>query len=278
MHAPAMPAPTVTPQVLVLAGSDSSGGAGLQADIKAIHANGAYAASVITSVTAQNTREITTVFDLPLRVIEAQFRAILDDFQIGSIKTGMLSSKSILRRIVLLLGPVVRNLVVDPVMVSKGGTPLLAPEALSLLQSQLIPLAALVTPNIPEAERMTGIQINSLVDAEVAARKIHQMGCGAVLVKGGHLPEKYMRDRACDLLFDGRETTLLRGAYLEGVIAHGMGCTYAAAIAAHLARGAPLVDAVQKAKVYITEALRHTLPIGQGHRPVDHFHAFCPSA
>lgn len=261
----------VIAQVLVLGGSDSSGGAGIQADIKAIHAHGAYAASVITSVTAQNTREITTVFDLPLRVIEAQIRAILDDFQIGAVKTGMLSSRAILRRVILLLGAV-RNLVVDPVMTSKSGASLLASDALSLLQSQLIPLATLVTPNVPEAERLTGMRITSLSDAEAAARKIHQLGCGAVLIKGGHLPPECLRERASDLLFDGRETTLVRGEYIEGVDAHGTGCTYAAAIAAHLAQGASLMEAVQKAKAYITEAIRHTLPIGRGDALMDHFY------
>ncbi len=265
------PVPTPPPQVLILAGSDSSGGAGVQADIKAVHANGAYAVSVITSVTAQNTREITTVFDLPLRVIEAQVRAITDDFQIAAVKTGMLSSKAIVRRVVLLLSTA-RNLVVDPVMVSKSGVSLLAQDAVSLLQSHLIPLAALVTPNVPEAERLTGLRIASLDDAEAAARKIHQMGCGAVLIKGGHLPSA--SERASDLLFDGREITRFQGTPLEGTVPHGMGCTLASAIAAHLARGAPLREAIQNAKTYVAGAMRHTLAIGRegGHRPVDHFY------
>jgi hydroxymethylpyrimidine/phosphomethylpyrimidine kinase len=266
------PISTYPPQVLILAGSDSSGGAGVQADIKAVHANGAYAASVITSVTAQNTREIRTVFDLPLRVIEAQVKAIADDFQIDAVKTGMLSSKAIVRRVVLLLATA-RNLVVDPVMVSKSGTSLLAQDAVSLLKSHLIPLAALVTPNVPEAERLTGLRITSLDDAEAAARKIHQMGCGAVLIKGGHLPS--VSERASDLLFDGQEMIRFRGEPLDGAAPHGMGCTLASAIAAHLARGVSLREAVQNAKAYVAGAMRHPLAIGRegGHRPVDHFYA-----
>ena len=261
------------PQVLTIAGSDSGGGAGIQADIKAIQANGAFAMSVLTSVTAQNTKAVTTAFDLPLRVIEAQFNAVFDDFDVAAVKTGMLSSKGIVKRVSLLLKQrPVRNLVVDPVMVSKSGYSLLKPDAVALVKSELIPLAVLVTPNIHEAELLAEMKIRTLCEAEEAARKIFTFGCRAVLIKGGHLPEQ----RGCDLLFDGEKTTVLRGEWIDTPHTHGTGCTYSAAIATHLARGKPIDQAVQSAKNYVTEAIRHALPIGHGHGPTDHFYFLTP--
>ncbi len=264
--------PTIA-QVLTIAGSDSGGGAGIQADIKAIQANGAFALSVLTSVTAQNTKTVVTAFDLPLRVIEAQIRAVFDDFSLSAVKTGMLSSKGIVKRVAQLLKELgIQNLVVDPVMVSKSGYPLLKPEAITMMKTDLFPLAALVTPNIYEAELLTGIKIRTVAEAEEAARKIHPLGCGAVLVKGGHLLE----ERGCDLLFDGGETTFFRSDFIESQNTHGTGCTYSAAIAAHIASGKALKQAVQEAKRYVTEAIRHGLSIGHGHGPTDHFY-FLPS-
>lgn len=264
---------SVPPQVLTIAGSDSGGGAGIQADIKAIQANGAYALSVLTSITAQNTKEVTTAFDLPLRVIEAQLAAVFDDFDLAAVKTGMLSSKGIVKRLSLLLKQrPVKNLVVDPVMVSKSGYNLLKPDAVALIQSDLIPLADLVTPNIHEAELLSGMKIRSLCDAEEAARKIFAFGCRAVLVKGGHLLEQ----RGSDLLFDGETVTVLKGEFIDTPNTHGTGCTYSAAIAAHLAMGKPLLRAVESAKRYVTGAIRHALPIGHGHGPTDHFYFLSP--
>jgi hydroxymethylpyrimidine/phosphomethylpyrimidine kinase len=261
------------PQVLTIAGSDSGGGAGIQADIKAIQANGAFAMSVLTSITAQNTKEVTTAFDLPLRVIEAQFNAVFDDFDLSAVKTGMLSSKGIVKRISFLLKQrPVPNLIVDPVMVSKSGFNLLKPDAIALVKSDLIPLAALVTPNIHEAELLAEMKIRNLYEAEEAARKIFTFGCRAVLVKGGHLLE----ERGCDLLFDGETATVLKGEFIETPHTHGTGCTYSAAIATHLAHGKPLAQAVQSAKAYVTEAIRHALPIGHGHGPTDHFYFLSP--
>ncbi|MBI3804604.1 MAG: bifunctional hydroxymethylpyrimidine kinase/phosphomethylpyrimidine kinase [Nitrospirae bacterium] len=260
-------------QILTIAGSDSGGGAGIQADIKAIQANGAFAMSVLTSITAQNTRTVTTAFDLPLRVVEAQIRAIFDDFTVAAVKTGMLSSKAIVKRVALLLKEVgAPNLVVDPVMVSKSGYPLLKPDAITLMRTDLFPLAALVTPNIHEAELLTGMKIRTLSDAEAAARKIHPLGCRAVLIKGGHLLE----ERGCDLLFDGKETTLYRTEFIDSQHTHGTGCTYSAAIAARLGQGKPLKEAIREAKGYVTEAIRHGLAIGHGQGPTDHFY-FLPS-
>ena len=260
-------------QVLTIAGSDSGGGAGIQADIKAIQANGAFALSVLTSITAQNTQAVVTAFDLPLRVIEAQVRAVFDDFTIRAVKTGMLSSKGIVKRVASLLNLLgVENLVVDPVMVSKSGYPLLKPEAIAMMKSELFPLAALVTPNIHEAELLTGMKIRTLAEAEEAARKIHPLGGRAVLVKGGHLLE----ERGCDLLFDGKEVTLFRSDFIESRNTHGTGCTYSAAIAAQIASGKSLQEAIREAKHYVTEAIRHGLSIGHGHGPTDHFY-FLPS-
>jgi len=264
--------PTIA-QVLTIAGSDSGGGAGIQADIKAIQANGAFALSVLTSITAQNTKTVITAFDLPLRVIEAQIRAVFDDFNISAVKTGMLSSKGIVKRVASLLKELqAQNLVVDPVMVSKSGYPLLKPEAIAMMKTDLFPLAALITPNIHEAELLTGIKIRTLSEAEEAARKIHPFGGRAVLIKGGHL----LKERGSDLLFDGREVTLFRSDFIESQNTHGTGCTYSAAIAAQMANGKPLKEAIGEAKRYVTEAIRYGLSIGHGHGPTDHFY-FLPS-
>ncbi|HIE64383.1 MAG TPA: bifunctional hydroxymethylpyrimidine kinase/phosphomethylpyrimidine kinase [Nitrospiria bacterium] len=257
------------PQVLTIAGSDPSGGAGIQADIKTIHANGAYALTVLTSVTAQNTVEVASALDLPLKIIEAQVKAIFDDFDVAAVKTGMLSSKGIVKRIALLLrNHKARNLVIDPVMISKSGYALLNPEAVQVIKSDLIPQAILVTPNIHEAETLTGMKIRKVREAEKAAQAIMKLGCGAVLIKGGHL----MEAPGCDVLCDGRKTTLLEGEFIKTSNTHGTGCTYASAIATHLALGKPLIEAVREAKAYITEAIRHGLSLGHGHGPTDHFY------
>jgi hydroxymethylpyrimidine/phosphomethylpyrimidine kinase len=257
------------PQVLTIAGSDSGGGAGVQGDIKTIHANGAYAVTVLTSVTAQNTVEVASAFDLPLEIIEAQMNAIFDDFDVSAVKTGMLSSKKIVKRVSFLLRDrKIRNLVVDPVMISKSGYALLRPEAVQSIKSDLIPQAMLVMPNIHEAEALSEIKIRKISEAEKAARIIMDLGCEAVLIKGGHLLEA----PGCDLLFDGKETILLEGEFIDTPNTHGTGCTYASAVATHLALGLPLIEAVRKAKTYITEAIRHGLSLGHGHGPTDHFY------
>ncbi len=258
------------PLALTIAGSDSGGGAGLQADIKAMEANGVFAASVVTAVTAQNTRAVTAAFDLPLGIIEAQLNAVADDFRFGAVKTGMLSSAAIIG----LVARKVREhrlepLVVDPVMVSKSGFALLAPDAVEALTRDLLPLAALVTPNVHEAERLTGQAVTTVAEAEAAARTIHGFGAGAVLVKGGHLGGGA---EAVDVLFDGRAMRRFRAEWIETPHTHGTGCTYASAVAAWLARGAPLAEAVAQAKAYVTEAIRHGLALGGGHGPTNHFY------
>ncbi len=256
-------------QVLTIAGSDSGGGAGIQADIKALSANGVFGLSAITAVTAQNTEEITEVFELPLSIIAAQMDALFDDFDVAAVKTGMLSSAAIVELVAARLkSQHVANLVVDPVMISKSGHPLLTPEAMEAVKTQLFPLALIVTPNVHEAQQLAGIEITSLADARQAAKAIHRLGCKHVVIKGGHL----LSERATDLLYDGRFFNVLKGHFIETTHTHGTGCTFASALAAHLARERPVLDAVQAAKAYVTEAIRHGLAIGHGHGPTDHFY------
>jgi hydroxymethylpyrimidine/phosphomethylpyrimidine kinase len=256
-------------QVLTIAGSDSGGGAGIQADIKAMSANGVFAMSVITAITAQNTEEVTDVFEVPPSVIAAQIDAVFDDFDVAAVKTGMLSSAGIVETVARMLKPQqVGNLVVDPVMIAKSGHSLLKPDAIEAVKKQLFPLALLVTPNVHEAQQLSGIKITSLADARRAAKVIHGFGCQHVLIKGGHL----LTERATDLLYDGRFFNVFKGDFIETSHTHGTGCTFASAIAAHLARGRSVVDAVQSAKAYVTEAIRHGLSIGHGAGPTNHFY------
>jgi len=256
-------------QVLTIAGSDSGGGAGIQADIKSMSANGVFAMSVVTAVTAQNTEEVTDVFELPTSIVAAQIDAVFDDFDVAAVKTGMLSSAAIVETVARMLKPQnVRNLVVDPVMISKSGHLLLKPDAISAIKGQLFPLALLVTPNIHEAQQLSGIEIKTLADARRAAKIIHGSGCKHVLIKGGHLPT----DRATDLLYDGRFFNVFKGEFIDTPHTHGTGCTFASAIAAHLAQGKSVNDAVQVAKTYLTEAIRHSLAIGHGTGPTNHFY------
>lgn len=256
-------------QALTIAGSDSGGGAGIQADLKAMSANGVFAMSVITAVTAQNTEEVTDVFELPPAIIASQLDAIFDDFDVAAVKTGMLSSSAIVDIVVCMLTPQkIANLVVDPVMISKSGHALLQPDAVEAVKVKLLPLALIVTPNVHEAQQLSGIEIRSLADARRAAKVIHQFGSKHVLIKGGHLLNK----RATDLLYDGRFFNVLEGEFIETCHTHGTGCTFASALAAHLARGRSVLESAQAAKSYVTEAIRHGLAIGHGHGPTDHFY------
>ena len=256
-------------QVLTIAGSDSGGGAGVQADIKSIHANGGYAMSVLTSVTAQNSLEITRAYDLPSDLIEAQLDAVFADFEVSAVKTGMLSSSSIVQTVARKLREFeAQNIVIDPVMISKSEFFLLKAEAINSLKATLIPLAKLITPNLHEAEILAARKIETRDDAKRAAEIIHNYGCGAVLVKGGHLPG----DRSTDVLYDEGEFTLFDEARIETNNTHGTGCTYSAAIATRLAQGLNMVEAIETAKEYITNAIRGALDIGHGHGPTNHFY------
>jgi hydroxymethylpyrimidine/phosphomethylpyrimidine kinase len=255
-------------QVLTIAGSDPGGGAGIQADLKSIHANGAYGLSVITAVTAQNTLAVTGVFALPEEIIRTQLDAVFDDFEVAAVKTGMLVSAAIVECVAdELRRRGACNLVVDPVMIATSGRTLLPPEALESLRRKLLPLATLVTPNIPEAECLTGMKIRSPAEAEDAARRILRLGPRAVLVKGGHLAEA----PGTDVLCDGGIAWRFAGEFIDTPNTHGTGCTYAAAIAAQLARGRALPEAIGAAKAYLIETIRHSLTIGHGPGPLNHF-------
>ncbi len=256
-------------QALTIATSDSGGGAGIQADIKAIQANGVFALSVLVALTAQNTKTVTMVHALPRDIIEAQIDAVFDDFEIGGVKTGMLFSAEIVKWVSAKLRPLkVKNLVVDPVMISKSGSELLKPDAVEQVKKDLFPLARIVTPNIHEAQKLANMSIATLEDAKEAASRIYKLGCANVLVKGGHLSEQ----PATDLLYDGKNFTAIPGEFINTPHTHGTGCTYSAAIAAHLALGKDLIEAVRASKAYITEAIRHSLAIGHGHGPTNHFY------
>lgn len=255
---------------LTIATSDSGGGAGIQADLKAMQANGVFAASVLVAVTAQNTREVTDVFAFPPAIIESQIDAVADDLTIGATKTGMLFSSEIIEAVARKIEERdLKPLVVDPVMISKSGFSLLKNEAVATLKELLLPLATVVTPNAHEAGRLAGLEVHTARDAEEAARRIYAMGPEAVLVKGGHLEGER---EAVDVLYDGETFRRFTSERIDTLHTHGTGCTYASAIAANLAKGYALPDAVARAKRYVTEAIRHGLPIGGGHGPTHHFY------
>ena len=256
-------------QILTIAGSDSGGGAGIQADIKAISANGGFAMSAITSVTAQNTVAVTDAFDLPIQMIEAQLDAVFSDFDVVSVKTGMLSSSAIVETVARKLRQYTpKSIVVDPVMISKSKFPLLKAEAINSLRHSLIPLATVITPNIYEAELLAEKEIRSTENAKSAAKTIAKLGCKSVLVKGGHLDG----DQAVDVLYADNDWSFFEANRIETQNTHGTGCTYSAAIATHLGLGKELVKAIDASKTYITNAIKYSLDIGHGHGPTNHFY------
>ena len=258
------------PVALTIAGSDSGGGAGIQADIKAMQANGVFAASVITAITAQNTVAVTDAMDLPISIIESQIDAVFSDITISATKTGMLSSVDIIKSVARKIREHdAQPLVVDPVMISKSGFSLLKDDAIDVLVKEMLPLATVCTPNAHEAARMVGFDLLSEEDARRAAEKIHGMGPKAVLVKGGHLDAE---EDAVDVLFDGEGFHIFRTPRIDTQHTHGTGCTYAATIAANLAKSLSIPEAVEEAKIYVTQAIRHGLPLGNGHGPTDHFY------
>jgi hydroxymethylpyrimidine/phosphomethylpyrimidine kinase len=250
---------------LTIAGSDSGGGAGIQADLKTFAVLGVWGMSAVTSVTVQNTTGVTAVADVPPDVVADQIRAVVTDIGVDAAKTGMLSSAEIIEAVAdAVEQTAVPNLVVDPVFVSKHGDPLLRDDAVDALRKRIVPLAVLVTPNLPEAAGLAGFEVGSRPEMEAAARAILDLGAGAVLVKGGHLED----GRADDLLAleDGLEW--IEGERIDTPHTHGTGCVLSAAVAAHLARGLPLIDAVLAGKAFVTEAIRHALAIGSGIGPV----------
>ncbi|OZC02236.1 bifunctional hydroxymethylpyrimidine kinase/phosphomethylpyrimidine kinase [Rubricoccus marinus] len=253
---------------LTIAGSDSGGGAGIQADLKTFEALGVFGTSAITAITAQNTLGVSRVDVLPPEAVTAQIDAVAADFTLGAVKTGMLATAEIVHAVAdaverLGLAP----LVVDPVMVATSGDALLTPEAVDAYRERLMPLATILTPNTHEAEALLGWPVRTLEDARRAAAELREAGAGAVLVKGGHLEGE---QDAVDVLADDAGERLYRAERIETTSTHGTGCTLASAIAAYLASGADLRDAVSGAKRYLTEAIRHAPGLGSGNGPVRH--------
>lgn len=256
------------PRAMTIAGSDSGGGAGIQADLKTFAALGVYGASTLTVITAQNTLGVSAVHEIPIEIITAQIDAVLGDIGADAVKTGMLSSSAIIECVAgAMTRHQVQRLVVDPVMVAKSGDSLLREDAVDSLKALLIPLAALVTPNIPEAETLTGLEIVRPEEVRQAAQIIVDLGARAVVVKGGHL-----EGPATDLFYDGSQFHEFTSTRINTTNTHGTGCTFASAVAAGLAQELDMIDAVAQAKEYVTEAIRHSFPLGQGHGPLNHFY------
>ncbi len=251
---------------LTIAGSDSSGGAGIQADIKTMTANGVYAMSAVTALTAQNTTGVTGIMEVTPEFLAEQLDCIFTDIFPDAVKTGMVSSSGLICTIASKLREYgAKNIVIDPVMVATSGARLISEEAVETLKGELLPLASLITPNIPEAEVLSGLRIESTGDMVTAARKIHETFGVAVLLKGGH----NMND-ANDLLYDGEEAVWFKGKRIDNPNTHGTGCTLSSAIASNLAKGYDLKTSVQAAKNYISGALAAGLDLGKGSGPMNH--------
>ncbi len=253
-------------RVLIIAGSDSGGGAGIHADIKAVTLLGGYAATAITAITIQNTLGVHGVHPLPLDVIEAQARAVLDDIGADAVKTGMLGSVDVVERVAAILDTTSAPAVVDPVMVAKGGASLLEDRAIAAVRALMIPRAALLTPNAPEAEALTGVRVADLDGQRRAGEALLAMGAKAVLMKGGHIAGSTV----IDLLLTPDGETVLEAERIETRHTHGTGCTLASACAAGIALGKPLNVAVAEAWAYVAEAIRRAPGLGGGHGPLDH--------
>jgi hydroxymethylpyrimidine/phosphomethylpyrimidine kinase len=253
---------------LTIAGSDSGGGAGIQADLKTFAAHQVYGTSAITAVTAQNTLGVTRFMALPADLVTEQIEAVVSDIGAHATKTGMLATAAIVEAVAAAVEDLdVPWLVVDPVMIAKSGDRLLDDEALGAIKSELLRRAFVVTPNVPEAETLSGVTIRSDEDRREAARRIAALGAAHVIIKGGHFPS----DAIVDLLYDGHRFTEYRTERVPGRHTHGTGCTFAAAITARLALGATLEDAVPLAQQYVAGAIRRAPEVGTGHGPMDHF-------
>jgi hydroxymethylpyrimidine/phosphomethylpyrimidine kinase len=258
------------PRALTIAGSDSGGGAGIQADLKTFSALGVYGSSAVTAVTAQDTKRVYGFVEMEPSFVAAQIDAVLGDIGADAVKTGMLSSAPIIEVVAESLQRwEVTALVIDPVMVAKGGDKLLRDDAVDALKEQLLPLALVITPNIPEAEVLVGRKIEAPSDIEEAAREIHSWGARNVVIKGGHLEDRLS---AVDFLFDGTGMREFRSGRVDTTSTHGTGCTFASAIAAGLAKGETVPNAILLAKAYVTKALQNAYPLGSGHGPVHHFY------
>ena len=257
------------PRILTVAGSDSGGGAGIQADLKTIALLGGFGMSAVTALTAQNTRGVKGILEVPADFVALQMDVVISDIGVDAMKTGMLGSPAIIRTVCQKIRRYrISRVVVDPVMVAKGGARLLAPEAGEVIKRELIPLAQIITPNIPESEVLTGRKIKGVREMQQAAKQIHGMGARHVLIKGGHL-----RGDAVDVLYDGRKFFEFPGARISTPHGHGTGCTLSAVLALELAKGHSPRQAVESAKAFITSAIQFSLPLGQGHGPAQQPHA-----
>jgi hydroxymethylpyrimidine/phosphomethylpyrimidine kinase len=255
-------------RALTIAGSDSGGGAGIQADLKTFSAFGVYGMTAITAITAQNTVGVQAIFELPVDLAVAQMRSVSGDIGVDAAKTGMLGSFEMVQAVsdaIRELG--IERLVVDPVMVAKSGDALLQDDAVEAVRTRLLPLALVATPNLPEAEVLTGLSIHSTEDMRIAARAIAALGVDWVVIKGGHLPED---QDATDLVFDGDGFTSLPARRVPTRNTHGTGCTFSAAITAGLARGLAPAEAIARAKRFVSRAIEESLAIGSGHGPTNH--------
>ncbi len=254
------------PVALTIAGSDSGGGAGIQADLKTFAALGVHGTSAITAITAQNTLGVTDILEVPLAMVGAQIEAVMLDIGARAAKTGMLSSAAIIELVSSAIERYgIRNLVVDPVMVAKGGARLLRDDAVDALRRRLLPLAAIVTPNLPETEVLLGRPIRTLDERRQAARDLVALGARAAVVKGGHTDEQL----SIDHYFDGTEMVELQSPRIATANTHGSGCVFSAAMAAWLAKGSDSLAAVHEAKEFITGAIERSLDVGRGHGPVN---------
>jgi len=258
------------PRALTIAGSDSSGGAGIQADLKTFSALAVYGMSAVTALTSQNSLGVNGIIEIDPDFVSSQIRSVVLDIGVDAVKTGMLSSAAIISRVAFDLKELgIEKLVVDPVMVAKGGARLLKADAVDALVSRLFPVALIITPNLQESEVLTGMRIECADDMKSAAVKLREFGPKYVIVKGGHLAGEPM-----DLLYDGRNFRQYAGIRYKTPHTHGTGCTFASAIAAFIARGSSVEDAVEGAKTFIAGAIAKGLPLGRGHGPVHHFYRF----
>ncbi|WP_044022222.1 bifunctional hydroxymethylpyrimidine kinase/phosphomethylpyrimidine kinase [Bacillus sp. SG-1] len=256
-------------KALTIAGSDSGGGAGIQADLKSFQELGVFGMSALTAVTAQNTTGVQGVFPMDADAVVSQIQSIGEDLPPDAVKTGMLFNAEIIERVSREIERYQwKNIVIDPVMIAKGGASLLQKEAISAMKEYLIPLSMIITPNIPEAEVLTGANINTAAGKKEAARKLHEMGAKHVIIKGGH---DDTADYASDLLFDGEEFYEFTSKRFGTRNTHGTGCTYSAAITAGLADGLPVPVAVERAKDFIKAAIEDDLGLGNGHGPTNHW-------
>jgi hydroxymethylpyrimidine/phosphomethylpyrimidine kinase len=254
------------PCALTIAGSDSGGGAGIQADLKTFAALGVHGMSAITSITAQNTVAVTAIQDVDEEVIKAQIDAVVSDIGVDAAKTGMLHTKNIIHCVSKEIEEHGFPVVVDPVMIAKSGALLLKPEAIHSLINELLPLATIVTPNVMEAEKLSNIKINSLESAKESAKAISRLGPKAVVIKGGHMP---VGKKVIDILYYEGEFKILEAEYIEAKTTHGTGCSFSAAIAAEIAKGKEIPEAIELAKKFITQSIRYGIRIGKGYGPVN---------